>query len=159
MSLKNLNQIQAETRIQMLHNLAMTCQRRFLLAADLVEISGPAIKGLREFGFQSVELRPLIPAWQCLCLRYQTELDDPQMSLFQEHDRLSQLREAWGQFVYWKLIPKLVQDDSLVRNVLRSLGGLPCQSPEQAANAVYQHFLEMTLPDTRPPWAAEEILD
>jgi hypothetical protein len=79
------------------------------------------------------------------------------MSLF--HDRKSHLREGWSQFVYWELIPTLVRDDTLVRNVLRALGGLPCKSPEQAASTVYQHFLEMNLPNQHPPWAAEELID
>jgi len=79
------------------------------------------------------------------------------MSFF--HDRKSHLWEGWSQFVYWELIPTLVWDGALVRNVLRALEGLPCKSPEQAASTVYQHFLEMTLPNKRAPWAPEEIID
>lgn len=157
MTSKNMDQILEETAIQMLNRLAMTCRRRFLLSANLVEIRGPVIDGLCKFGsWESVDLGPLIRAWRCLCDRYRAELYDPQMSLFR--DPKSQLMEDWDRFVYRELIPELVRDDSLVRNVLRALGGLPCKSPEKAADAVYRHFLAMTLPIEHPYGGSEEII-
>lgn len=158
MNLEYLEKIQEKFAVQMVNELAMTCCQRFLRSAALLEIRNPVIDQLREVRFNKpFNLAPLMPAWRLLCKRYCDERYDPQMRLFE--DRLSQLRDGWVQFVYWKLIPLLVWDDALARNVLRALGGLPCQSPESAADAVYQYFMEMTLPNAKPPWAAEEMTD
>lgn len=153
-----LAQYQQDQSVHALFSLAMSCRRRFLLAADLVEMRGPAMKKLRIFGqLERIDLAPLLPAWRCLCDRYLSSHYNPQLSLFE--DRRSQIITEWEQFVYHKLFPTLIRSDELVRNVLRALGGLPCRAPEQAAASVHQHLLEMTLPDDAPPWAAEEEFD
>jgi hypothetical protein len=158
MTRDELAQLQREQSSQMLFSLAMSCRRRFLLSADLVGMRGAAVDKLRAFGVrESVDLAPLIPAWRCLCERYLTARYDPQLGLFEDHR--TQVETGWERFVYHELLPELVRNDDLVRNVLRSLGGLPCQSRGQAASAVYQYILEMVLPAEAPPWAPEEEID
>jgi hypothetical protein len=128
-----------------LHCLAMSCRRRFLSAAALVELRGPVVDSLRDFGVsQGLDVALLLGAWERVCERYLSERYDPQTSLFQAHDR--QVERAWGVFLYQHLLPELVRNDELVRNVLRALGGLPSRAPKAAAEAVELHLAEMSLP-------------
>jgi hypothetical protein len=142
-----------------IYALAMLCRRRFLRSADLVGVRGAAIDRLRQVGLQdAVDLTPLFPAWQLLCDRYMAELYDPQLVLFADPE--TEALTAWLQFVYQKLFATLVREDEFVRNVLRALGSIPCQSPDQAAAAaVCQYLLEMPLPSKPPPWAHEETVE
>ncbi|MBN2299512.1 MAG: hypothetical protein JXM72_13000 [Deltaproteobacteria bacterium] len=154
---EELKRIQEEHAVQALTSLFMHCRNRFLRSAELVEINGSAIDQLRKFGFQTrVDLSPLIPAWQYVCKRYRDERYDPQMQLF--CDNGTKLEQMWGQFVYHDLVPQLLRENEFVRNVLRALGGIPCTSPDKAAGAVYQYFLEMTLPAMQPSCTHEDIL-
>lgn len=89
-----------------------------------------------------------------LAQRYIEHFYSPQVSLFptpgDEEDA------KWGHYFRQVLVPHLVADDDVVRSVLRAL---PCTEPEQAALALRQHFTEMTLPQTRPLWSPDEVLD
>ena len=51
--------------------------------------------------------------------------------------------------------PTLLQDDELVRNVLRALGAIPCTDAKLAVLALTATLTNMTLPAQRPPWAPE----
>jgi hypothetical protein len=158
MSRIEIDQIQRKNAAEALLSLAMTCRTRFLRAASLLEIGSEAINTLRAFGSHaSVDVAPLMPAWQCLCDRYVSERYSAQLSLLRDGD--SDLTEDWGKFLYHEMFPTMLRDDSLVRNVLRALGGLPCASTKQAAGAVRQHILEMTLPSSPPLWALGEIVE
>lgn len=158
MTRDELIRIQRRETKRELYALAMLCCRRFLRSAELVGMRGAVIDKLRQFGIHdAMDLGPLIPAWMLLCDRYMSELYDPQLGLFADPE--TEALTAWVQFVYQKLFAKLVREDELVRNVLRALGCLPCQSPEQSAVAVCQYLSEMTLPSAPPPWAPEEEID
>ncbi|QLQ05381.1 MAG: hypothetical protein HZY76_04250 [Anaerolineae bacterium] len=158
MTRDELAQLQKEQSVQASFSLTMSCRRRFLLAADLIELRSPAVQRLHAFGqSERVDLTPLLPAWRCICERYLSSRYDSQISLFEDHR--TQLATTWEQFVYHKLFPTLIRDNELVRNILRALGGLPCQSREQAASFVHQYVLEMTLPDHAPLWMPEEEFD
>lgn len=158
MTCDDLGRIQREGTKQALLALVMLCRRRFLRSADLVGIRGAAIERLRQFGVHdAVDLEPLVPAWRLLCDRYLSERFDPQLGLFSDPD--TEAATAWERFVYQQLFAELVREDEFVRNVLRALGCLPCQSPQQAAAAVRQYLSEMTLPSAPPPWAPEEGID
>lgn len=157
MTMKGLEQLQDDHAVQAMNSLVMACRTRFIRSAELVEIRGPAIDQLQRLGFQgAIDLNPLMHAWRCLCKRYRSEKYDPQQHLFCNNE--TELEEMWGKFVYHELVPQLLREDELIRNVLRAVGGLPCTSPDKAADAVYQHFLEMTFPTMPPPWAPEEII-
>jgi hypothetical protein len=130
------------------------CRRRFLYAADLLEMNGPAIETLRDFGqIRPIDVVPLFPAWRVLCDRYLVELYDPQLRLFGNPE--TDAVYAWTEFVHRRLFERLVRDDELVRNVLRGLGGLPCRSPAQAVQGVFIYLSGMTLPNSAPAWAPE----
>lgn len=157
MTKSDLVRYQRERTAQELYNLAMQCRRRFLRSAELVGMRSNAIERLRQLGYEAVNLEPLFPAWRVICDRYISEYYDPQMDLFTEPD--TQVQMAWSSFIYHKLFPALVREDELVRNVLRALDGLPCQSPKEAADSVRHYVSEMSLPFTPPPWAPEEEID
>jgi len=146
MTREELEQYQIEVASVQLGSLMHNCRSRYLQAADLVQLRIDDIDKLRDFGImESVNLAPLIPSWDCICDRYLAERYDPQPTLFEDHDE--QCKREWNEFVYWRLIPTLLRDDEFVRNVLRALGGLPCQSPPQAAASTRQYFQDMVLPE------------
>ncbi|HEX6899318.1 MAG TPA: hypothetical protein VF789_06370 [Thermoanaerobaculia bacterium] len=152
-----LAELQRQETAGMLFYLAMLCRRRFLRSAYLVEMRSKVIDALRDLGqVERVDLSSLVPAWNVLCGRYLEEIYDPQGELFSAG---SPQADDWSRFVYHKLLPQVVRDDELVRNVLRALGALPCNSPQEAAAVLCQYFGELTLPSERPPWAPEEELD
>ena len=86
-----------------------------------------------------------------------SERYDAQVTLFEDHD--IHVQKDWGTFVYWEVFPNLLDDDELVRNILRALGGLSCRSPEEAALTVRLYINEMALPTAPPPWAPEEVIE
>ena len=157
MTTNRIEQLQEDHAAQAINCLVMTCRARFIRSAELVGIRGPAIDHLRRLGFQeAINVEPLMDAWRYLCRRYRDERYDPQQNLF--CNRETELEELWGKFVYHELIPQMLREDELVRNILRAVRGLPCKDPDKAVEAVYQYFLEMTLPTMSPPWAHEEII-
>lgn len=142
----------------MLLALAMLCRRRFLRSADLLEMRSKVIETLRYLGYtERVDLSPLVPAWRVLCDRYLEEFYDPQRNLFS--GEISEQLVDWSRFVYHRLLPQVVRDDELVRNVLRALGALPCKSSQEAAATLCHYFREVTLPSMEPPWEAQEELE
>ena len=104
-----------------------------------------------------VDVWPLLTPFSVLTERYATQLFSPQESLFQVPSEKQD--EKWGRYFHQILVPHLIASDEVVRNVLRAVRALPSQHPEQAAVALSQHFTEMTLPDTSPPWAPEDAVD
>lgn len=144
-----------ETR-RALSDLVNDCKRRFLEAAKLVGIRSPVIKGIEDALHNGhVDMAPLLPAWEVICKRYRDERFDPQTSLFKDHHAES--IELWGRFLYQELFPDLVQENEFVRNVLRAVQLLPCQSPPEAASALSHYLKEMSLPFRQPPWDGVDI--
>ncbi|MCC6176201.1 MAG: hypothetical protein IT305_12920 [Chloroflexi bacterium] len=153
-----LRRYQFDGRVYHLDSLARQCGRRFLRAANLVDMRSKSIDSLRHtIAIESIDLMPLVPAWYVICDRYLAEQYNPQLALLP--DLVEDEPERWNRFVHHHLLPELVRDDELVRNVLRALGALPCKSPSDAASAVRSHFLNMTLPHDKPLWAPEEDID
>ena len=145
----------AKTDLFALYSL---CRRRFLHAADLLELPRDRLGPIAAMsGWETVDLAPLLPAWSILCGRYRDEGYDPQVNLFAPS--ASAPAEAWSRFVHHRLFPTLARDDELVRNVLRAVGAIPCRSSANAAEALCLRLTEMTLPDTPPPWAPEEDVE
>lgn len=139
-----------------LASLAIRCCTRFARAADLVQLRDAEIAKLRRMGHsEPIGTTLLYPAWRRLCARFLDERYDAQLALFGKN--LAEHRaERFREFVYWELFPVLEEENELVRNVLRAVGGLPCTSKQDAADAVLQYFEEMTLPSARPRWTQEE---
>lgn len=137
-----------------LHSLIMSCRRRFLDAARLLEVRSPAIEKLAAFGVSSsVDVWPLLSPFLVLAERYVEHFFTPQLFLFP--DPAEQQDEIWNRYFYHVLEPHLVIEDEVVRNVLRAVHALPCKQPEDAATALTHYFNEMTLPESRPAWVLE----
>jgi len=155
---RELQRYQFDGRKHDLFMLFGYCRRRFLRAADLVGLRSESIQSLRRCGqSESIDLAPLAPAWSVLCDRYIVEQYNPQLALLS--NMIEEEPDRWSRFVYHHLLPEIIRDDELVRNVLRALGALPCASPQEAASAVRSYFLNMTLPHDKPLWAPEEDVD
>lgn len=158
MTCNELAQYQHDQTSGILYSLVMSCRERFLRSADLVQLRVPAVTELRQFGAtERIDVSALIPAWQHLCARYLSECYDPQMSFFDDHRDRETTR--WDQFAYSKLLPMLIGDDEVVRNVLRATGGLPCRARLEAAQCLDLYIGELSLPSLRPPWSSENEIE
>lgn len=141
-----------------LFSLVMTCRRRFLNAARLVELGSGAIDELTSFGVDaSVDLWPLIAPFGVLTERYVAQFFSPQECLFPS--LIEQQDQKWIRYFHHVLVPHLIASDEVVRNVLRAVRALPSHQPDQAAIALSQYFAEMTLPESKPLWAPEDAVD
>lgn len=153
-----LRQRQREAALSHLYSLAMACRRRFLRAADLLELRGPVFEKLTGFGVrESIDLWPLLRPFEVLAERYNAVFYSPQGDLFATPADAQDAK--WSRYFYVALMPQLLNDDEIVRNVLRALRAIPSDDPREAAVALGQHFSEMTLPQTEPRWASEEPID
>jgi hypothetical protein len=141
-----------------LSSLFDACRRKFLNAANLLEVRSPAIERLRSVGSDTrIDLWPLLNPFMVLAERYVVAFFSPQDSLFPTPGGKED--ERWSRYFHHVLLPHLLQHDELVRNVLRAVHALPGNDPQSAASAIAQFFAEMTLPETAPLWAPESILD
>ena len=158
MHIDEFRSFQRESAPHNVFSLVMTCRRKFLNAARLLELRGDAIDKLASFDVEApVDVWPLIGPFSALTERYATQLFLPQESLFQEPSEKQD--EKWGKYFHHVLVPQLIASDEVVRNVLRAVRALPSRQPAQATVALSQHFAEMTLPQTRPPWGPEDQVD
>ncbi|SDT87155.1 hypothetical protein SAMN05216296_0094 [Pseudomonas pohangensis] len=158
MRISEFRAIQRECSNAYLHSLVMTCRRKFLCAAKLLELQSAAISRLRDFGLDGqINIWPLYSPYEVLSERYLELFYSPQLEIFR--DRSNMQDEKWFKYFHHALIPTLIADDEIVRNVLRSVGGLPSKQPKDAAMALKHYFSEMTLPDSAPLWAPEESFD
>lgn len=157
MNVDDFQQAQRSNAAQNLHALFMSCRRKFLNAARLLELRGAEIENLREWGYKSVDLWPLMNMYSVVCDRYTDAFYSPQAKLFANPADAQD--EKWGRYFHHVLVPHLLLEDEFVRNVLRAMMAIPCKSPQLARDALVQHVSEMTLPETRPPWAPEDAID
>jgi hypothetical protein len=149
MTLREFALAQQEDGRRALSSLLENCIRRYLLAASLVEVSGPIIERIRDAKYSgNIDLAPLFPAWNVICERYRGERFNPQATLFKEHG--ANELERWGQYLHWHLFPTLLRENEFVRNVLRVTGLLPCNSVNDSAFTLCHHVREMHLPNERP---------
>jgi hypothetical protein len=157
MNVDDFQQAQRSNAAQNLHALFMSCRRKFLNAARLLELRGAAIENLRECGHKSVDLWPLMNMYSVVCDRYTDAFFSPQAKLFANPADAQD--EKWGRYFHHVLVPHLLLEDEFVRNVLRAMMAIPCKNPQLARDALVQHVSEMTLPETRPLWAPEDEID
>lgn len=141
-----------------LADLFRACRSRFLDAANLLELRSPAIDKLRDAGYSEhpVDLWPLLRQFEVLTERYVDAFFSSQDALFPNPGDEQDVR--WSRYFHHVLLPHLLQNDELVRNVLRAVRALPCNDSPGAASAVGQYFAEMTLPETAPTWGPEAIV-
>jgi len=157
MNVNDFRKIQKSSASQDLDSLFRSCRRKFLNAAQLLELRGAAVESLREWGLKSVNLWPLMNMHGVVCDRYVDEFFSPQANLFGSPADAQDAK--WSQYYYNVLVPHLLLNDEFVRNVLRAMMAIPCKNPQVARDALIQFMSEMTLPETRPPWAPEDELD
>ena len=124
-----------------------TCRRRYVGAMNLVQNSTASLPKLHTLGVtDSVDFVPLLPFWNTVCQRYMDELFDPQMELLSKTE--PQLK-AFSEYIHWLLIPTLSEDDETVRNVLRAMQVLPCNSSETAVQSLVAYVTEMKQPQRK----------
>jgi hypothetical protein len=139
-----------------LSSLFDACRRKFLNAANLLEVRSPAIERLRSVGVETrIDLWPMLNPFMVLAERYVAAFFSPQAALFPAPGGKED--ERWSRYFHQVLLPHMLQQDELVRNVLRAVRALPCNDPPGAASAVGHYFAEMTLPETSPAWVPEAI--
>lgn len=158
MNVDDFQQAQRSNASQSLYTLFMSCRRKFLNAARLLELHGAEIENLRECGLiKSVDLWPLMNMYSVVCDRYTDAFFSPQENLFTNPS--DEQDEKWWRYFHHVLVPHLLLEDEFVRNVLRAMMAIPCKNPQLARDAIVQHVSEMTLPESRPPWAPEDEIE
>ena len=96
--------------------LVMTCRRKFLNAAQLLELRSDAISKLASFGVDApVDVWPLLTPFRALTERYATQLFSPQESLLQVPSEKQD--EKWGIYFHHILVPQVKANDQLLRTV------------------------------------------
>jgi hypothetical protein len=106
---------------------------RFIDAARLVGFDLKAYPNLHDINKMRLDLAPLRPLWPIICKRYVEEVYDGQRDLFSPEVGADEL---FSRFIHWELWPGLVADNENLRNILRTVGLLPCGDPLKAAQAL-----------------------
>ena len=158
MHIDEFSAFQRETASSSLFTLVMACRRKFLNAARLLEVSSPALVVLTSFGVSApVDHKPLLHPFAVLTERYVEQFFSPQGDLPLGPGQRQ--GEKWERYFHHILLPHLLADDNVVRDVLRTVRALPGREPAQAALALRHIFTEMTLPKSQPLWAPENSVE
>lgn len=154
MDIAEFRLMQKREAVSKMTGLVRSAQYKFICAANLLELRNPVIDRVRHFAAnERFSIWPLLEPYEVISERYAQNIFSSQRLLFPTPN--SSADEKWWHYFHHRLTPHLLEDDNVVRNVLRSVYALPCVSPSAAAKALTQHFTEMTLPETKPIWAAE----
>lgn len=145
----------ADGAVQALSSLVRAGQRRFLRAARLLEWNSPQLEQLRRLDReQPINVAALIQGYTVIAERYIDAFYSPQAALFPGEKGAE---AQWWKYWNHVLMPVLVEDDAQVRHILRAAGGLVSKDGHQAGLAFTQHVTAMTLPETVPAWAPEDL--
>lgn len=125
--------------------LYQACARRYLDAANLLEVGGTVIEGISESLGQAVDLAPLLPLFHHACVRYSDEIHSPQLDLWGNDAFM-----LWSRHFHHAFIPRFLSDSRTVRDVLRVMNKLPCNDPLLASEALVAEVVNMTLPGLLP---------
>lgn len=128
--------------------LYQVCARRYVDAANLLEIGGPVIEGVRQSLYETTDLKPLLPLFRRVCERYNDEVYSPQTELWgsEQNDAFM----LWSRYFHHHFVPAFVSENRTVRDVLRAMRKLPCDDPLLAGEALVAEVANMTLPDLLP---------
>ena len=157
MSLEETEQYQYDNRVSYLASLFGAAARHFLNAASLLEINSPVIKRLKEMEQASVDMSPLFPLYDVIVRRYNAEVFSPQVDWIAPEETRPDVR--WSRYYYYKLIPRPLEDNEFVRNVLRATEALACKSYKKARVSLLTYCEEFVLPDTRPLWGSSVLVE
>jgi hypothetical protein len=113
---------------------------------------------LKSFGVNApIDVWPLLPQYSILAERYNDHFFSSQELLFPSQGEGQDVK--WTTYFHRVLLPRLVLSDDVVRNVLRALRGIPCSDHQKAGLSLGHQFAEMTLSETKPFWAPEDMPD
>lgn len=158
MHIDEFRAFQREGAASSLFTLIMAGRRKFLNAARLLEVSSSALDTLTSFGVSStVDHEPLLEPFAVLSERYVDRFFSPQGDLAIEPGQRQD--EKWHRYFHHVLVPHLLSNNDVVRDILRAVRALPSRRLEQTSSRLGHYFAEMTLPETRPLWAPEESID
>jgi hypothetical protein len=158
MHIDEFRKLQREQATSAVFSLVMACRRKFLNATHLLELRSASINRLSSFGvYAAVDCWPLLSPYIVLAERYLDCYFSPQDDLF--HGPREMQDEKWAKYFHHVLVPHLIDNDEVVRNVLRAVQALPSKRPEDAAVALGHFFGETALPETSPLWALDAIVD
>lgn len=145
----------ADGAVQALASLVREAQHRFVRAARLLEWSSPQLEQLRRLDReQPINVAALLQGYTVIAERYIDAFYSPQAALFPGG---KDAEAQWWRYWHHVLMPVLVEDDAQVRHILHAVGGLPSADGHQAGVAFTQHVITMTLPETAPAWAPENL--
>ncbi len=145
-----LLRVQAQTMPAILLSLVQECRRRFVSAAQLLDLQEERFAYLhRPGGDEVVEIAFLQGLYEVLMGRYIREVHDAQIAIHEPAEDLEVRR--WTQYAYWALIPRIAGEDSMARNVMRAIGAHPCPDRRSAHNALVDAAVNMTMPPMPKP--------
>ena len=151
MNIKEFRQVQNDCTVTYLTTLALASRLRFLSAAHLLEIKNEVIGSVSALGIRSgINIRPLRRSYRTLAARYVDSFYSPQMKLFPLPGETQD--EQWSRYWYHYLVPDLVENDDVVRDVLRALQVLPCKNIEAAVFEIEQYCTEFDMPEIKSYW-------
>ncbi len=152
MNADRLREACREHAVRSVELLALESQVKFINAANLMEWRSPILAKVRALTCKdAAELWPLHSVFELICERYIATFYSPQRELITKVG--DEPDELWWQYFVHVLVPCLMSNDDVVRNVLRAVNALPCRDPQEAARALEHHVWEMTLPGAQPAWA------
>jgi hypothetical protein len=145
MDLETLKQYQDESTLAYLQSLTIACRDRYLKAARLLEQNSAGVESVARCGNDGpVSISLLLRAYAILCKRYNEEYFSPQENLFYVLGRGQDAK--WSRYFWWELKTALIARDSVVLNVLRAVGALPCADPVAASKSLNQESSDMLMP-------------
>ena len=146
MRLETLQEIQLEYACNTMQSLIRLCRDRYLAAANLVELDSPTVTQVLEIGFgQPPSPWRLLRGYKILCDRYNRAYFTPQENLF--FNPADEQDIKWVGHFWYRLVPKLLERDDMIRTVLRAVGGIPSEDPEAAGDSFLQECRELAMPE------------
>jgi len=145
MRLETLQEIQLEAAYNNMRSLVGRCRERYLAAAAMMELDDATVTQVREIGFgEPPSPWRLLRGYKILCDRYNRSYFTAQENLFfkpgDEQDA------KWIGYFWYRLMPKLLERDEMVRNVLRAGEAIPSEDPQAAGDSFLQECRELVMP-------------
>jgi len=124
---------QKESWAAYLGTLVDICARKYLAAADLVNLDLFDHPKLYDYKNQRINLFPIQNIWEPVCIKYNRYHSGEQGDIFIGMDAPEIL---FSNYIHWKLWPALTEDNEFVRNILRAVDILISTDPSGAAEAL-----------------------
>ncbi len=139
MCIEELRRAQREGMVSNVAHVVTAARRKYLNAANLLQLGGAAIERLRTLGISApIDAWPLFASFTVLSERYIEHFYLRQQDLFASP--ADQPDEKWGRYFYYVLMPHLLRNDDVTLNTLRAVRAIACSRPDKAAEALAHHF-------------------